>query len=309
MPNPIGSPSTKPIIEPITTASLAPLQPDTSYWVEWKNSRQIRTDLQRGTIVHVYVIAGRPDQVARDASVGGLREGMPHKWEKDAYVAGVTFEHHIHGPDPETAELTPGTARESKGYTKVTVTYRQMPWPGKWEEDYSVALVGRLEWFDRGNPPKQLRGSQEGTSILIPVPTYRRHFPRSMMSRGHWDVVLREIGKTNASAWQTQPANFWLFTGVRSRLLFGDPADTAAWEVTLMFRGDPERHHEWWWPQYIKQEGKPGLLPKNPGPLGDRSRRDAFLEDGIFTNRRIYDSSETDWDTMIPLRGTPRDPP
>jgi hypothetical protein len=304
-PTPIGTAKTRPVIQPAATAELPPTQAATVYWIEWKNSRQIKIDLQRGLTQHIYIFAGTPDQVAKNAAIGGLREGYPHPWEKDTYLTELRFEHHIHGPDLETSTATPGTARESSAYTKVTVTYRQIPCPGRWEEDESSALTSRLEWFDRTDPPRSLKGTREGVPILIPVPVYKRHFPKVFLTPANWAVINGEEGKINLNPWRGRPGGFWQFTGKRSRLLFGKPETRAAYELTLMFRGDPERHHDWWWPVIDPET----MLPKQPGRIAPRTRRQAFLDDGIFTMRHIYDRSELDWDTMVPLRGTPCDPP
>lgn len=296
--------SVAPTYTPITSDQLQPTQLATAYAAEWKGSRPISVDLQRGMMVYIFIIAGRPDQVAKDQTLGGMREGMPHPWETDTYISRVTFEHHIHGPDPSTGYNTPGTARDAQAYTKMTVTYRQMPWPGQWEEDWSVALISRLEWWDHTETPKSIKGTREGVSILHPVPVYKRHFPKVELGPVEWDSILGEIGATNGRPWMHRPISFWQFTGKRARLLYGNPRKRSAWELTLIFRGDPVRHHEWWLP-VLDATQKP---MQNPPAMGAEDLRTYWINSGAIYRRRLYRISERNWDRLIPRRRTPEGP-
>ncbi len=313
-------PRTRPRTTPLLTSEVVGLgaataveanQPNDAYGVEYKDSRRLGEDLQRGTIVHTYIVAGRPDQVAKSQLLGGMNIGDPHPWELHTYVIGVTFGHHIAGPDPDTTTLAPSTARDSKAYTKMIVTYQQRPCPGKWEDEGGSALISRIEWFDRGDSsttpitlPLPLKNTRDGVSILIPVRTYKRHFPKVFLSRKQLDKILDEEGKTNygpgpdGAPWNGKPAGYWLLEQVRHRLLYGDPAiDHAAYELTLFWRGDPERHHEWWWPKY---ESGPNETMRPMAPTG-LTRAHRMLAMDV---RTIYDKSILDWDTFVPLRGT-----
>lgn len=209
-----------------------PVQLGETYAVEWKDSRQSAEDLQRGTIIHSYIISGRPDQVAKDQAIGGIRMGYPHPWEKDAYVSNVRFEHWVHGPDPETVGIggdeAPGTDRDARGWTKMTVTYRHMPCPGLWEEEHTVGLISRLEWFDRLDPPRELKGTREGTPILVPVPVYKRHFPKVFLKPLQFKKILDQVGKRSGvpeDGWHFRDRGFWLFEGFQDRLLYGNPQE------------------------------------------------------------------------------------
>lgn len=307
-PDPLGDPQTVGLSQ--VTAVEANQAADV-FSVEYKDSRRLGEDLQRGTIVHTYIISGRPDQVAANQLLGGIQMGDPHPWQPSAYVVGLTFDHHVFGPDPDTDTNTPGAARDSKAYTKMRVTYQQRPCPGKWEDEGGSALISRIEWFDRGDPPKPLKDTRDGVSILVPVETYKRHFPKVFLKRSELRTIKREIGKTNRGTggadttdpWNGEKPGFWLLEQVKHRLLYGDP-DTgpAAYELTLIWRGDPERHHEWWWPKFDKGENET-LRPK--APTGNtRALRRAAMD-----ARTIYDPSDLDWDTFVPLRQTLCDPP
>lgn len=297
--NPITDPLPRPV-QPIA-ASEIPVQPNASHGIEYKDSRNLAEDIQRKTIVHIFIFAGRPDQVELDAALGSIRAGHPHPWEIDSYLVHVKFEHFLHGPDPDTAGQTPTTDRDSKGYTKVTATYRQMPCPGRWEEQGGVALISRLEWFDRFDPPRSLRGTREGVSIMVPHETYKRHFPKVMLSAAKYNELADEVGTVNGFAWRGREPGYWLLEGWLPKLLYGDPANSAAYELTLMWRGDPERHHQWWYPKLNENTYRP------PDPIpGDT--RDTFYA-RVFDKRSIYRPSEKDWDLIVPLRGTPCDPP
>jgi hypothetical protein len=242
--------------------------------------------------------------VALDASLGNFKLGYPHAWQPDTYVIHVKYEHYLHGPDPDSSRQTPTTQRDSKNYTKVTVTYRQIPCPGQWEEQGGVSLISRLEWYDRLDPPNTLRGTREGVSILIPQPVYKRHFPKVFLSAAKYHEIEQEIGKLNGvpeGGWRGYPIGTWLFEGWLPKLLFGDPANTAAYELTLMWRADPERRHQWWFPLIDTNT----LRPPVPNEGEDR---ELFLA-RAFLKRRIYDPSDKNWDELVPLRGTPCSPP
>lgn len=298
--NPITIPRARPV-QPVETVEV-PVQPTDSHLIEWKDSRNQAEDLQRGTVVHVTIVRGRPDQAALDASLGGLAVGHPHPYAPHSYVVHVKFEHYSYGPDPDSGQQTPTTQRDSQNYTKMTVTYRQIPCPGKWEEQGGVSLISRLEWYDRKDPPRTLRGTREGVSILIPQPVYKRHFPKVFLSPAKYAEIEDEVSKTNGNTWRGRMPGHWLFESWLPKLLFGDPiTGTAAYELTLMFRGDPERHHEWWFPVIDSENYRP------PTPNPGEGRADFFNR--AFLKRTIYDPSEKNWDEIVPLRGTPCDPP
>jgi hypothetical protein len=242
-------------------------------------------------IVHEFIFVGRPDQVAKDASLGVFKLGYPHPWQEHTYLIHVKYEHYIYGPDPQdTTSAAPTTDRDSANYTKLTATYRQMPCPGKWEEQGGVSLISRLEWFDRMDPPRSLRGTREGVSILIPQETYKRHFPKVFLSPAKYNELADEVGRVNGNPWR----------GRELGLLFGDPSQTAAYELTLMWRGDPERHHQWWYPKLNENTYRP------PDPLPGDDRATFYAR--VFDKRSIYPPSEKDWDLIVPLRSTPCDP-
>lgn len=282
----IGTPRTTPIGERETAAPWEEgraTQRILSHAIEFKDSRQISIDIQREKIIHTYIIAGRPDQARLDASKGGLKWGMPHADIEHAYVTNINYTYHVFGPDTETAGdgefLTPGQARDSSAYTKVTVTYTQRPCLGKWEEETSTVLVSRLEWFDKTEQHNPLTDTRQGTPLLFPVPTYKRHFPLVILARTKVDTIRREQSKLNFFVWQDEAPRFWQMTGCRIVLLWGDPtATTAAYDVTLMWRGDPERLHDWWWPEIV------GQRPIN-----------------TFNRRQVYEQTSLDWDVLVPL--------
>ncbi len=297
--NPITIPRARPV-QPVETVEV-PVQPTDSHLIEWKDSRNQAEDLQRGTVVHVMIVRGRPDQAALDASLGGLAVGYPHPYAPDSYVVHVRFEHYSHGPDPDSDEQTPTTQRDSQNYTKMTVTYRQIPCPAKWEEQGGVSLISRLEWYDRKDPPRTLRNTREGVSILIPQPTYKRHFPKVFLSATKYNEIEDEVGRVNGRTWHGRKPGHWLLEGWLPKLLYGDPTGRAAYELTLMWRGDPERHHEWWFPKI--EQGTLRPIEPNAGETRDRFLRRAF------DRRTIYEPSEENWDELVPLRRTPCDPP
>lgn len=287
-------------VQPVSAVEV-PVQPDASHGIEWKNSGNLSEDIQRGTTVLEFIFAGRPDQVVLDASLGNFALGYPHPWQPDTYIIHAKYEHYLYGPDPDSSRQTPTTQRDSKNYTKVTITYRQMPCPGKWEEQGGVSLISRLEWYDRRDPPNTLRGTREGVSILVPQPVYKRHFPKVFLSAAKYNEIEDEVGTINGQTFRGRVPGHWLFESWLPKLLFGDPTNTAAYELTLMFRADPERHHAWWYPKIDGTTYKPQVPEKG------ESREDFFAR--TFLKRRIYHPSEKNWDELVPLRGTPCSPP
>lgn len=212
---------------------------------EWKGSRVISEDVQRGTITVEYIVDGTPDEVWAGSGQGGFRIGdaLPGWGHEHAFIVHRHFEHHVYG----------GSSTSPK--TLVRYTYQQRPCLGLYEEDLNVSLVGYQTYWSYDNPPQAMSLTPAQTfNILFPQIVYRRRWPRIRMHYSEIINLYEQQGKTNPDAFMGQDQDFWLCDGVQAKLLYGRTTEQftelSVWDISIIFRGDPWRHHEFWYPRF-----------------------------------------------------------
>src|SRR3990167_4017322 len=69
----------------VQTATPIAVQAPISYMREFHESRRITEDIQRGTIEHVFMVPGHPDEAYLDAGLAGMNIGAPHPWWSNVF--------------------------------------------------------------------------------------------------------------------------------------------------------------------------------------------------------------------------------
>lgn len=281
-------------------ANSAPQQSLISRTSEDKQSREIVGDLQRRSITYIWIVRGRPDVAAEDKSIADFSEGKAHPYADFFFVQSVSFRHRSFGGDvnPEGLDTEP-----AQSWTQLTVVYVQRPCPAMFEESQTTSVVSRLEWYSRRGPlgdeatPVQLRGTLQPVSILVPVPVYTRRFLKVKLTDDRIKILDDNVGTVNRvddtgnyPKFRGQEQSFWMFDGYKLTLLYGDPTSGSAWyEVLLIFRGDPQRFHKWFWPV---ADPEFEALPRRPRQ-GDSYRT-------LHDEMALYPVSEYNFDKLIP---------
>lgn len=241
----IGEPATQPSY--VQAVATGPTQPTLSQ-SEWKNSRVISEDLQRGTISLQYLVDGTPDEVWAGSGTGGFQLGhTAPPWFPYSFLVARQFEHHVYGD---------GSTSTAK--TMATYTYQKRPCFGLYEEDFNISLVGYQTVWSYDNPPQLISGNiAESFNILFPQIVYRRRWPNVRMTAFEMVNLQLLAGKTSSTGFLSQPPGFWLIEGIQAKLLYGKSQqgsiEPANWDLSIVFRGDPWRRHEWWIPDFNRR--------------------------------------------------------
>lgn len=229
-------------------------------------SRGMRFDLQRTGAMVTFYVAGQPDSVALTPLLQAFKMGELHPWAdkprlSDPYasmfVVNVQIDPWVSGASPpdstdyNTYELT-------HAWSRVTVTYRQRCDPGGYEEHRRTSLISRGEWYSYLNTPEfgnvvrgYLSGDQRAIPILHRVPILTRHWPKVQLSKGSLTAINNAIGRLNPEEFAGHVQAVWMLDGADVDLLYrtqSGPSEEGYYEVTLVFRGDPVRKHQYWLP-------------------------------------------------------------
>lgn len=240
----------------------SPVQLDNTVPItEWKNSREISIDYQKGVSYHVYDVPGNPAEAILDARLSGVQSGGIHPFSGKAafngffdhyYLEKQSFQHLIRDSNP------------AERLSRVTCIYEQGPCPGAYSQTLRVVTRPILEWYPRSPHPDlgwvTMTGSAQATPIPAPRIVLIRRYRRLRTTLDDLISLARQVGKlgrpeetiggTNGSA--------WMFEGLEARMLYGDfmsdstPHEYAesTWEVTLYLEGDFTRRHAIWFPKF-----------------------------------------------------------
>lgn len=296
--------------------SYGPDQVDFTHTTEYKNSRTITKDLQRETIIERWVLRGTPDVANLDASLSAYKTGMPNPWFpknpgggaeglSNSYITSVKFEHLCFGTNPPNT----GTQDEAQAWTIMTVVFTQRPCPALYEEQWTVALQSQSEWYSVPMTPAEKQAGdeypgrdEEGDAvptflsrslnpvpILRPVPVYQRKYLKIALSKTQLKNLRASVGKLNGLEFMDEEPGYWMFDGMNATLLHGndDPQrpDRGWYEVLLVFRGDPLRHHQFAAPKKDPQSSMPVNPARNPELYPDYASLHSFKKQYSFDMR------------------------
>lgn len=326
----------------ISATPQGPEQNPESYLTEFKNSREITKDLQRESITERWVLRGSPDQAVLDPQIQGYQAGKPHPWFPklpgtatalpNAYLTSIRFKHWSFG----TEAVASGQQGEAQAWTIMTVTFTQRPCPALYEERWTVALQPMQEWYSIPMTPEEKAAGVEypgldgagqiipsflsksllPVPILRPVPVYQRRYVKIKMTRSTVRLMRQQVGKVNGKVFLEEAPGFWMFDGFDANLLHGNDdinsPDTGWYEITMVFRGDPLRHHQFTAPKIPADALLPVDPTKNPELFPDYASLHEFrkqysfsmMEWDVSPGDNAFDSCNRE-DTNIPSSDTP----
>jgi hypothetical protein len=259
-----------------TAAQVVGVQAPSSYMREFHESREIHEDIQRGTLTHVFMVAGHPTEALMDMGLSGMNIGSPHPWWQglanvDSRVADLVRDMYL---VDRTFSKVSDSSDITRRWTEVRLTYKKVCCPFSYEEDFQTTSTTMQVWWTRDpadetgmTPVKVPISLSEGYSIQVPQYILRRHWPHVIISEANLDEAKTIQLKRNYNGFRGEPKGVWLCESVQSKRLYGsgsDPGVTsetlAHYEITITWRGDPVRQHELW----IALLDSGGVLPKRP---------------------------------------------
>jgi len=308
------------------SATDVPTQIATSYITEDQASREIEYDLQRKSFVQRYLIRGAPDTALLDPLLtDSLRPGGVHDWfpmidqnDSPAYVTKMSLRWHSFGKNPVAGE--DGTAGglkdqgEAHAWSVLSVWFVQRACPASYEEEYTVSLGAFPEYYSfpisqeeqefaaaNGRPftaeelkPKPLTGTVQSVPILRQIPIYKRRYIKVYLNPEQKRTLRRQAGKLNGFEFLGEVPGFWMLDGVNIRHLHGHIKDgvNAAYEVVLVFRGDPYRLH-----RYVRyRTTERGHIPINPRGKNVPVPPGGWTYENLHRFTKLYEQSLLDWD-------------
>lgn len=265
---------------------------------EASGSGNIFGNLQRATVQHWFDIRGTQPEVQINQILAHFHMGDPHPWMdkftdgpyRSSYIIDIRVEGRGFG---EVA----GTDGYGQSWSRVIITYQQRPCPSKFEENVRGALVVRNEWYSR--PDAQgifdyLTGTQETVPVLIPVSIVSRYYPNVFLTVAKIKIIEDALGKLNPVTFRGRDPDVWVLDIAQLSPLFEkDPGSMdmdGNYEVTLVFRSDFERKHEWWWPK-----------PDDVGrPIRPLTVAGTLTYEDIHNKRRLLNRASTPFEDLVP---------
>ncbi len=248
-----------------------PRQAASVYGYEAADSKALRRDLQRATTFITFFVEGPPDVVENSQIMGGFHFGSPHPFMADStlpsnspYRSSYVIEERY---DPISKGVDEETWDKAYEVTKVTILYQQRPCPHVYEDREHTALASFPEWYTlektlgtvgvHDNPEEVqhrfLLESWQSMPVLRPVPIVVRFYPRVILGNAQRVMIREQAGRTSDGVFLDLPEDSWILDSVDMRPIFmdtpSDPNGTGIYEVTLTFRADPYRQHQFWRPK------------------------------------------------------------
>ena len=271
-------------------------QAEESFLREFRESRRIVEDIQRGTLEHIYVTKGHPNEAYLDSGLTGLNIGNPHPWWGSTEADAGDVAKDMYLVRREFTKLTDRLSKKDR-WTKVALLYQRRVCPFDYEEDYLTTSVTMQHWwlpsFNNPNKPAMIvPGLAQGWAIQTPQIVMRRHWAHVIMDSNEVRDLVRAQNTTNSGPFAGRQSHFWLLEGIQAKQLFGTSISDAPtndhYEITITWRGDPVRQHELW----IADFGG-GAAPVQPTGM-------TFEQLGEVHHRyRIYPDGP-DFETLIP---------
>lgn len=267
-----------------------------------KVDRELQFDLQRRVITHTYDVRGRPDVATRNGLLAAFEIGKPHPWNDSPelpnwftsfYVINTRWSHESFGGNEDETD-------RGQAWTKVVVTYQQRACPGMYEERWRIATTSYSEWYGWVSDPatqvtafRLLTSRRDPIQVLKQTPIVTRSFPKVVLSKAIRRTLRQEAGLLNGDDFLGEGEQYWMFDGAVLDHLWGDPdADTAAYAVTLVFRGDPYRHHAYY---TFRPDDKGTFQPTDP-----LDKPTSWTYDDFHLIFRRYPIAATRFDDLIP---------
>mgnify|MGYP001566338991 CR=1 FL=1 len=228
---------------------------------EIRDTRRIVEDIQRKTIEHTYRILGHPDEALLDVGLMGMDIGDPHPAgisENSTIAARFGSMFVVRREFRKLSDITDA----GKRWSECRVTYQKRTCPLSFEQTFDAVLVAVPNWFALTGPWSHYEGTRlvpdtlNGVNpipLLMPQFTLTRRWPHIKALESTIRLAERHMGERNDEEFLGYPRGTWLCERVRAERLYGpgdgreseDPTNEA-WDVSITFRGDPFRQHNWW---------------------------------------------------------------
>lgn len=273
-----------------------PTSPGTVETSYFRESGNIRQDLQSDTIVEQMIVTGNPGEVFKSSAMADTDIASPHPWFPDvtplhgysaqAFCVDRTIQHHVRS--------STGTER----FSLVTFVYKTRPCPRGWEEEQIGTLIPMPMWWSLDPHPRPLTGQGLAfMTIMVPSFLMRRTYPNVEFSDYEdLKVIMDQQGTTNPEPFALRGPDEWLLQNVRAKLLYGNLSGSnlsnSNWELTLIFLGDPVRKHKHW----VTRKVDPWSLEKVVPQSNSAEDLEAAHEPTI-----VYPRSQIDFNDLVPL--------
>ena len=269
----------------------SPAQATTFDVTEYRDSGEIFEDLQTGRIIHQFIVQGGPEEARVSSGLAGIGGGdldgmhpIAHPWVPDAYLVTRSFKHLVHRGDHDDRR------------TLVTCTFQRRPCPYAYEEEDIGSSVSVPMWWSIDNPPQPLTDSGASIPIMLPRRMLKRRYPNVHLTINELQDIRAEQGKTNGSPYAGMLPDYWLFFQLQTRYLYGkfDYGGSVIYEgnyeVTLVFLGDPIRHHKHWNVKYDR-----------PGHIAEPVSNSQADMEAAHVVMKLFPQSDADWNSLIPV--------
>ncbi len=239
----------------VSIRSAIPSQASSAIGHEGQESGEIFSNIQRNTIRLVFMVRGTPEEVKDSDLFAGMAIGDPHPLidqggpYSSTYLIDMRVVYESHGAADDDA------TNFAQAWSRATLTYQQRQCLHKPATSTRSALVVYNAWYreiSSGGDVEPILGTLDTVPVLRPVSVRSLRWDRVWLTTEIIESIKDALGKTNAEAIWGGEAEEWLFDGAAWNLLHEkdpDNTDEDGWyEVTLTFRSDPHRKHQWWTP-------------------------------------------------------------
>jgi len=240
------------------------------------------------------MVRGTPEEVTDSDLFSGMAIGDPHPLidqggpYSSMYLIDIRVVYQSHGAaDDDTTNF-------AQAWSRTTMTYQQRQCLHKPATSTRSALVVYNEWYREiasGGEVESILGTIDTVPVLRPVTVRSHHWDRVFLTADIIEAIKDTLGRTNADAIWGGEAEEWLCDGASWNLLHEkdpDSADVDGWyEVTITFRSDPHRRHEWWTPVLTGEKE------------GFRPIKSAASMSAAHVKKSIYTTSSTSFNELV----------
>ena len=271
--------------------------------VEYWETREIEETLQSRRMVQRFVVDGNSDQAYNDIGLAGFRLGDPHPWAanadpgplaQDLFCTRRTFQHANNSPE------------KSEQKTIVTLVYEARTCPFLYEEVGDTAYQSYPMWYSASSPPQALAFPMNPITLQLPVDVMIRRWLNVKLDENAVYALKKLKGSRNPQPFAGEDIGVWLLDSIKTRRLWGAPNAASSnpgpesWEISLSFRSDPHRHHEYWTPD----TNGTAVLESITGPPDPNTIVPHYSLRSLHNVRELFPLCPKSFDELLPLNET-----
>lgn len=280
--------------DPELQSSGPGVQSPDSFMREFRESRRIVEDIQRGTLEHVFVTKGHPNEAYLDSGLMGMNIGNPHPWWGSEEAEFNDIGKDMFLIRREFTKLTDRLSKDDR-WTEIRLLYQRRVCPFGYEEDYTTSSQTLQVWWlgEPGNPDRPARipiALAEGMPVPMPQVQMRRHWAHVVTTTNAIRGLKALQNTTNEKVFAGEAKGFWLLESVQARQLYGtrigDHPTNDHYELSMTWRGDPIRHHELWFANFGD-----GVVPVKPTSMSFEHLAEVHDRFTIFKQTEDFDEA------------------